>query len=144
LVETFTSQAARWWETHSLRLQVWTTVSNYFVEFFGEKKLSKVADIPIFKVGYDPIEHIHHCENEWHRIGYKDVRVCPHMFPTTLDEIPNKLYKIKEACGHTLNWSNINFFFIKYFKSISEEEHLKETTRKIKSFLEKPTPAIKK
>ena len=25
LVETFTGQAARWWDTHQLRLQTWTT-----------------------------------------------------------------------------------------------------------------------
>ena len=68
LVETFTGQATRWWETHSPRLQTWTMVSTYFVEFFGEKKLSKAVDIPIFKVGYDPVEHIHRCENEWRRI----------------------------------------------------------------------------
>jgi hypothetical protein len=142
-VETFTGQAARWWETHSPRLQTWTTVSTYFVECFGEKKLSKAVDIPIFKVGYDPVEHIHRCENEWCRIGYRDERVW-HMFPNTLDEIPNKWYKIEEACGHTLNWSDIKENFIKDFKFILEEEHLRETTQQIKSFLEKPTPTIQK
>jgi hypothetical protein len=30
LVETFTGQDARWWETHSPRLQTWMTVSTYF------------------------------------------------------------------------------------------------------------------
>jgi hypothetical protein len=107
LVETFTGQDARWWETHSLRLQTWKIVSTYFVELFGEKKLSKAVDILVFKVGYDPIEHIHCCENEWCRIGYRDERVWLHMFPNTLDEISNKWYKIEEACGHTLNWSDI-------------------------------------
>jgi hypothetical protein len=89
-VETFTGQAARWWETLSPRLQTWTIVSTYFVECFGENKLFKATDIPIFKVGYDPSEHIHHCENEWRIIGYRDERVSLHMFPNTLDEIPNK------------------------------------------------------
>jgi hypothetical protein len=65
LVEKFTYQATRWWETHSPRLQTWTNVSTYFVERFGEKKLSKSTDIPIFKVGYDLVEHINCCENEW-------------------------------------------------------------------------------
>jgi hypothetical protein len=75
LVENFTGQATRWWETHSPRLQTWTTVSTYFIEHFGEKKLAKTIDIPLFKIGYDPVEHIHHCENEWRIIGYRDERV---------------------------------------------------------------------
>jgi hypothetical protein len=55
LVETFTGQAERWWETHYRRLQTWTTVSTYFVEIFEDKKLSKDVDIPTFKLDYDPI-----------------------------------------------------------------------------------------
>jgi hypothetical protein len=94
LVETFIGQAARWWETHSHRLQTWMTVSTYFVERFKDKKLSKAPDIPTFKIGYDLVEHIQHCESEWRKIGYKDERVCPHMFPSTLDEIPRKWYNI--------------------------------------------------
>ena len=31
LVETFTRQAARWWDAHQSRLQTWTTASTYFV-----------------------------------------------------------------------------------------------------------------
>jgi hypothetical protein len=38
LVETFTGQAARWWETHSPQLQTWTTVSTYFVERFERQE----------------------------------------------------------------------------------------------------------
>lgn len=144
LVETFIGQAARWWETHSPRLQTWTIVSTYFVEHFGEKKLSKAAEIPIFKVGYDLVEHIHHFENEWCRIGYRDESVWPHMFPKTLDKIPNKWYKIEKACSHILHWFDIKENFIKDFEFISKEEHLKETSQQIKSFLEKPTPAIQK
>ena len=34
LVETFTGQAARWWDTHQSRLQAWTTASTYFIERF--------------------------------------------------------------------------------------------------------------
>ena len=37
LVETFTGQAARWWDTHQTRLQTWTTASTYFVKRFGGK-----------------------------------------------------------------------------------------------------------
>jgi len=65
LVETFTGQAAIWWETHSPKLQTWRMVSMYFVERFGDKNLSKAADIPIFRIGYDPLEHIQRCESEW-------------------------------------------------------------------------------
>jgi hypothetical protein len=42
LVETFTGQAARWWETHSPRLQTWTTVSTYFIERFGTRNYPKM------------------------------------------------------------------------------------------------------
>jgi hypothetical protein len=66
------------------------------------------------------------------------------MFPSTLDEIPNKWYKIEEACGHTLNWSDIKEIFIKDLEFIPEEEHLRETTQQIKIFLEKLTLAIQK
>jgi hypothetical protein len=72
------------------------------------------------------------------RIRYIDERVWPHMFPSTLDEIPSKWYKIEEACGHMLNWSDIKEKFIEDFKFNPEEEHLREATHQIKSFLEKP------
>jgi hypothetical protein len=79
-VETFTGKAARWWETNSPRSQTWTIVSSYFIECFGENKLAKAVDIPLFKIGYDLVEHIHCCENEWCGIGYRYERVWPHMF----------------------------------------------------------------
>lgn len=34
-VETFTRQAARWWDTHQSRLQTYTTASTFFMERFG-------------------------------------------------------------------------------------------------------------
>ena len=68
-METFTGQAARWWETHSPRLQTWTTVSTYFVEQLRDKKLYKVADIPTFKIGYDPVEHIQRCEKHSYQLN---------------------------------------------------------------------------
>ena len=40
------------------QLQTSTTMSIYFVERFIDKKLSKDADIPTFKIVYNPIEHI--------------------------------------------------------------------------------------
>jgi hypothetical protein len=42
-----------------------------FVEIFGRKKLSTKVDIPTFKPGFDPVAHIHQCENEWRRVGYQ-------------------------------------------------------------------------
>lgn len=103
LVETFTGQAKIWWETHSHKFQTWMTVSMYFFERFTDKNLSKEADIPIFRIGNDPLYHIQCCEIRWRKIGYKYERVWPHMFPNTLDDMPNKWYKIEESCSHTSN-----------------------------------------
>ena len=41
LVEMFIGQAARWWDTHYLRLQTWKIASTYFVEKIGGRKLTK-------------------------------------------------------------------------------------------------------
>ena len=54
LVETFTGQAAKWWDTHHSRLQTWTAASTYYVESFGGKKLTNQAQIPISTQGQDP------------------------------------------------------------------------------------------
>ena len=51
LVETFTDQAARWWDTHQTKLQTWTIASTFFVERFGGKKLTQQAQIPTFTQG---------------------------------------------------------------------------------------------
>jgi hypothetical protein len=51
------------------------------------------------------------------------------MFPSTLDEIPNKWYMIKEYFGHTLNWFDIKENFIEDLKFTPEEEHLKEAVQ---------------
>ena len=71
LVETFTGQAARWWDTHQTRLQTWTTASTYFVKRFGGKKLTQQAQIPVFTEGQNLEDHIKTYEKEW-RLGYKD------------------------------------------------------------------------
>jgi len=55
-----------------------------------------------------------------------------------LDDMPHKWYKIEEACGHTFSWNEIKQNFIRYFKFILEEAHLREATQEIKKFLEKP------
>ena len=81
LVETFTGQAARWWDTHQSKQQTWTTASTFFVERFGGKKLTQEAQIPIFTQGQNPEDHIRTCEKEWRRLGYKDERAWPHLFP---------------------------------------------------------------
>ena len=50
LVENFTGQVARWWDTHQSRLQTWTIASNFFREIFGGKKIT------------NPEDHIRTCE----------------------------------------------------------------------------------
>ena len=89
---------------------------------------------------FDPVAHIHQCENEWRKVGYQDERVWPHMFPNTLDDIAHKWYKIEEACGHTFNWNEIKHNFIKDFEFIPKEALLQEATKEIKIFLGKPNP----
>ena len=104
LVETFIGQAARWWDTHQSKLQTWTTASTFFVERFGGNKLTWESQIPIFTQGQNPEDHIRTCEKEWKRLGYKDKRAWPHLFPSTLDDLPNKWYKMEEARGETFFW----------------------------------------
>ena len=115
LVETFTRQASRWWDTHQSRLQTWTTTSNCFVERFRGKRLTKQAQIPMFIHGQDPEEHIRTCEREWKRLGYKDERTWPHLFPSTLSDLPKKWYKVEEARGETFLWNELRGNFIKNF-----------------------------
>ena len=115
LVETFTGQAARWWDTHQSKLQTWTTASTFFVERFGGKKLTQEAQIPIFTQGQNPEDHIRTCEKEWRRLGYKDERTWPHLFPSTLDDLPNKWYKMEEARVETFFWQELRQNFIKDF-----------------------------
>ena len=93
----FTRQFARWWDTHQARMLTWTTTSNFFVETLGGRKLTKEAQITVFIQGQDPKNHIRICETEWRRLGYKDERIWPHLFPSTLDDLPNKWYKMEEA-----------------------------------------------
>ena len=54
LVETFTGQAARWWNTHQTKLHTWTTASTFFVKRFGGIKLTHDTQIPIFVQDQDP------------------------------------------------------------------------------------------
>ena len=51
--------------------------------------------------GQDLEECIRTCEREWKRLGYNDERTWPHLFPSMLFDLPNKLYKMEEARGET-------------------------------------------
>lgn len=59
------------------------------------------ASVNKFLLGNDPQEHINNYEREWKIIGYKDEIIWPHLFPSTLNDLPNKWYKIEEECGNT-------------------------------------------
>ena len=80
------------------------TTLTYYIEIFGGNKLIVEANIIKFLTRKDPQEHIENCEIEWKRIGYKDERMWPHLFPSTLDNFPNKWYKIEEAYRDTFTW----------------------------------------
>ena len=127
LVETFTGQAARWWDTHQSKLQTWTTASTFFVERFGGNKLTQEAQIPIFTQGQNPEDHIRTCEKEWRRLGYKDERAWPNLFLSTLDDLPTKWYKMEEARGETFFWHELRENFIKDFQFTPHNEKLDET-----------------
>ena len=73
------------------------TTSMFFMERFGGKKLTVKVKIPKFIQGKDPEEHIARCESEWKRLGYRDERAWPHMFPNMLDDLPSKWFKLEEA-----------------------------------------------
>ena len=136
MIETFTRQVARWWNTHQSRLQTWTTASTYFVERFRGKKLTKQAQIPVFIQGKDLEEDIRTCEREWRRLGYKDERTWTHLFPSTLADLPNKWYKMEEAQGETFQWNELRENFIKDFNFIPQNEKLVEFSKQIKAFIE--------
>ena len=60
---------------------MWTTTSTLFGERLGGRKLTKHAQILVFAEGQDLEKHIRTCEKEWRRLGYKDERIWPHLFP---------------------------------------------------------------
>lgn len=101
LVESFIGQATRWWGTHQNQLQIWITTSMYFIKRFGGKKPSAQAQITKFHPGDDPMKNFNLCQTEWKRLGYHDEQTWPHLFLTTLDDLPNKCYKNEEAKGDT-------------------------------------------
>ena len=106
----------------------------YIVERFGGKKLTNQAQIPIFTQGRDTENHIKTCEKEWKRLGYKDERTWPHLFPSMLSDLPNKWYKMEEDRGETFLWHELRENFIKDFSFIPQNEKLVETAKQIKAF----------
>lgn len=100
------------------------TASTYFVERFGGKQLAAEASILKFIQGADPAAHIIQCEREWKRLGLKDERAWPHMFPHTLDDLPSKWFKLEEARGEMLDWKEIRHNFIMDFQFLSANENI--------------------
>ena len=135
LVESFTGQAARWWGTHQNRLQSWMSASTYFVERFGSKKLTALVQITKFYPGDDPVKHVDLCQKEWKRQGYHDEQTWPHLFPSTLDDLPNKWYKLEEARGDTFTWQPLRENFIKDFSFILDNEKLKPAAKQLVHFI---------
>ena len=97
--------------------------STYFIEIFGGNKLTVDAHINKFTQGNDPQEHINRCESEWKRIRYKDQRVWPHLFLSTLDDLPKKWYKIEGSQGDNFNWKTLKENFIKNFSFKPQQDH---------------------
>ena len=62
---------------------------------FGANKLLTQSNILTFTQGQDPTKHIDTCEKECKRLGYKDERIWPHLFPNTLNDLPNNWYKME-------------------------------------------------
>ena len=69
-------------------------------------------NIPIFTQGKDPKKHTNTYEREWRRLGYKDERTYPHLFPNKIYDLPNKWYKMEEERGETFSWKELKEKFI--------------------------------
>ena len=65
---------------------------------------------------------------EWRRLGYKEERTWPHLFPSTLNDLANKWYKMEEARGETLIWQELKGNFIKDFRFIPEDDKFVKAT----------------
>ena len=90
----------------------------------------------MFFQGKDPEENIRTCKREWRRLGYKDERTWPHLFPLMLAKLPNKWYKMEEARGETFQWNKLRENFIKDFSFILQNEKLAKIVKQIKAFIE--------
>ena len=89
----------------------------------------------MFIQGQDPKDHIRTCEKEYKRLGYKDEHPWPHLFPSTLSDLPNKWQKMEEAQGETFLWHELRENFIKDFSFIPQDKKLVETAKQIKAFI---------
>ena len=58
-----------------------------------------------------------------------------HLFPSTLDDLPNKWYKIEEVRGDTFTWKTLKQNFIKDFSFSPDDEHLQPAAQQIQQFL---------
>ena len=54
---------------------------------------------------------------------------------TTLDDLPNKWYKIEEARGDTFTWQTLRENFIKDFSFTPDDEKLKPVAKQIQQFI---------
>jgi hypothetical protein len=93
------------------------------------------VQITKFYLGDDPTKHVDLFQKEWKRLGYHDERTWPHLFLTTLDDLPNKWYKLEEARGDTFTWKTIRENFIKYFSFILDDEKLKPAAKQLQQFI---------
>ena len=57
------------------------------------------------------------------------------MFPTTLDDLPNKWYKLEEAMGDTFTWKTLRENFIKGFSFTPDDKKLKPVAKQIQQFI---------
>ena len=57
------------------------------------------------------------------------------MFPPTLDDLPNKWYKIKETRGDTFTWQTLRENFNKDFSFSPDDEILKPVAKQIQQFI---------
>ena len=69
-------------------------------------------------------------------MGYKDERTWPHLFPSTLADLPNKWYKMEEARGETFLWHELKENFTKDFNFEPQNENLVENAKQIKAFVQ--------
>ena len=72
----------------------------------------------------------------WRRLGYKDEGTWPHLFPSTLADLPKKWYKMEEDRGETFLWHELWENFIKDFNFIPQNENLVKTAKQIKEFIQ--------
>ena len=88
-----------------------------------------------FYPGDDLTKHVNLCQKEWKCLGYHDERTWPHLFPTTLDDLPNKWYKLEEPRGDTFTWQTLRENFIKDFSFIPDNEKLKPVAKQLQQFI---------